>query len=163
MAKHTDYARMSLGQALALAESMSGRTRGEIAAAMGWPACNANRVFNSADDYWPSLPNLPRLCAVLGNTVLLDWAYAQALAGWMESAPLDVDAVRLLADVAALAQELGDVSREVRQSIGGESEDGRMISAKEARRIVRELRDLVGRGLLAISGLQAIADGEVRP
>ena len=51
---------MSLPAALSVAVSMSGKDADAICAAMNWSPKIGYRILNPQDDYWPSLPSLPR-------------------------------------------------------------------------------------------------------
>lgn len=138
----------SLPAALRLAFAMSDKTDDEIAAEMGWSRSTANRIFHN-QDYWPSLPTLPKLCVVLGNIVIPCWIMDNAASMWGHAQPMDAPALfkalrRMMLEVARLLEE-------------GERalEDGKIVS-QEARRILRALADVFQVGGLMIAGLQAV-------
>lgn len=131
-----DLERLGLYDALQLALSLSGKSVDDVAAEMGWGLSNANRIF-SRENYWPTLPNLARLCTVLGNTVLLEWLHAQAEACGLRFDAEDVDATGLVLALGRLFKEMSDVAKEGAEAV----KDGK-IDQGEARRILRELRDV---------------------
>ena len=152
MSTGLDLTRMSLLDALNLALVLSGKNIDHVAAEMGWQPSNARRIFSS-DDYWPTLPNLARLCVVLGNTILLDWLATQAEAGGCRLAFEALDAKGLLLSMGDMFKELGEAAAECRKALEGDQS----ISQAEARRLVRKLRDLAASVLRAISGLHPTA------
>lgn len=68
---------MTAKEALRAAKELSGLTIKEIASGLGVKAGVVKRYLRGEQDYTPSLAMLPRLCAVFGNTLLLDWLAAQ--------------------------------------------------------------------------------------
>lgn len=60
-------------EAIRLAKEESGLTEYQIATRLGVSISVVKRYLNKDDIYLPSLEMLPRLCVVLGNTLLLDW------------------------------------------------------------------------------------------
>ena len=128
---------LSLPAAMRLAVAMSGKNDMEVCKDMGWEARNGFRMLNPHDDYWPGVPSLPRLCAVLGNDVLPRWVRVQAAqAAVHQAAPLTP--VNLLADLAGLFARTGAVAKRGQASIA----DG-VISPAEARQIRRSVEDVV--------------------
>jgi|GEM_PF-1596656 len=148
-----DLSRMSLPAAFAIALSISPASRDEIEAGMGWSPDTAARIFNPSDNYWPSLPTLPRLCRVLGNSVMADWIALRAGLRPHEehTAPLDVPA--MLQGMEALMREFADITREAGAALG----DGN-LDAAEARRILREFCSLLAAASPLIAGLQAVRE-----
>lgn len=142
---------LSLMDALNLAVAKSGLTREDIAASMQWGTSHANRVF-APENYWPTLPSLGKLCAVVQNTILLDWARAQAEAGGLRFEAEKLDCTALVLRMGKLFSELGDVAR-----IGEEAIKNGNISKGEARKLIRELVDLANDTLGTINGLRSIA------
>lgn len=129
--------RLALYDVLLLASSLSGKSLDEIAAEMGWSPSNANRIY-SRDNYWPTLPNIPRLCAVLGNRKLLEWLEVQAVECGLVHEANSVDPAGLVMSLGRIMAEMGDVSRVAMEAL----EDGQ-ISRAEARKLLRELRDVM--------------------
>ena len=64
-------------EAIRLAKEVSGLTESQIAAGLGVSVSVVKRYLKKDDAYFQSLEMLPRLCAVLGNTILLDWQMRQ--------------------------------------------------------------------------------------
>lgn len=64
-------------EAIRLAKEVSGLTESQIAAGLGVSVSVVKRYLKKDDAYFPSLEMIPRLCAVLGNTILLDWQMRQ--------------------------------------------------------------------------------------
>ncbi len=138
----------SLPAAMRMAFHLSGKPEDEIAAAMSWNKSTANRIFHN-QDYWPSLPTLPKLCCVLGNAVIPRWIIDNAdflidKAHPMQAPELFRDLRKMMAETARLIEE-------------GEKalEDGRIVS-QEARRILRALAEVFQVGGMMIAGLQAV-------
>lgn len=125
---------ISVTAAMRLAVARGGLPGAELAESMGWTTSVANRILSNGD-YWPSLPTLPRLCAVLGNDIIPRWILANIPAGQKDAAPMD--AVGLIQRIGELFKEGADVAAESKAALA----DGR-LTAQEARRIMRELRDV---------------------
>ncbi|MFI3270555.1 MAG: hypothetical protein R3Y11_00395 [Pseudomonadota bacterium] len=153
---HIRLETMSLPVAFSLAVSSSVLSRETIANYMGWTPDKAARFFNKNDDYWPSLPHLPKLCHVLGNTILPEWAFSvankmhrehakgyeyahSAPQGDQRSAQEVLTVNNTLSSLTSLSKEFTDVLK-----VCGEAVLDGDIDAKEARRIVRELEQVVG-------------------
>ena len=141
---------MSLPDALNLARIQSGKTIDEIQAEMSWKPGHAQRIFYD-DSYWPSLPTIPKLCVVLGNTILLDWLQAQVEFGGLALEFEALDCLGLLRELNLLVRELGDVSVEAEKAVEDEK-----VDKAEARRICKELRDVLNKGIAILNGLEAI-------
>ncbi|BBD08428.1 phage regulatory CII family protein [Desulfovibrio ferrophilus] len=142
--------KLSLYDAIQLSVSKSGKTRDEIAAEVGWAASNANRIFSS-ENYWPSLPTVARFCVACGNTLLLDWLHSQVRLGGLKFDPEPMDAADLVLSMGRMFRELGDVAR-----VGERSVADNHISPDEARRLMRELYELIEEAMATLSGLQAL-------
>lgn len=143
---------LSLYDAIQLSISRSGKTRDEIAAEVGWSASNSNRIF-SRENYWPSLPTIARFCVACGNTLLLDWLNVQVRLGGLKFDPKPMDAKGLVLTMGRMFRELGDVAREGERAVA----DGE-ISPGEARRLTRELYQLIEEAMGALSGLHAVRE-----
>ena len=72
----SDVARLDLKDALKLAIMQSGKTPLRVAQEMGWTLHHSNHVFG-LNDYLPSARDFPRLCNVLGNTIIIDCLYGK--------------------------------------------------------------------------------------
>lgn len=143
----------SLPAAFGLAVSMSGKADYDIASAMNWSPSTASRIFCPSDDYWPSLTSLPRLCGVLGNTVLLDWIAAQAQPQAMAPAPSPLNTTELLQGLEKILREVADVTREC-----GTAAADNAVDTAEARRILRELHHLIAQATPLMAGLHALRE-----
>lgn len=138
----------SLPAALRMAFALSGKSDDEIAAQMGWSASTANRIFHN-QDYWPSLPTLPKLCLVLGNDVVPRWI--------MENAEFIMQPARPM-DAPALFKALRGMMRETAELLeqGESALNDNSIAVQEARRVLRELSDVFRVGGMMVAGLQAV-------
>jgi transcriptional regulator with XRE-family HTH domain len=138
----------SLPAALRMAFAMSGKSDDEIAAAMGWSSSTASRIFCN-QDYWPSLPTLPKLCVVLGNGIVARWI--------VDNADYTVADIKPL-DAASLFRHLRRMMRSTADLLeAGEAAltDGK-VETGEARRILRELTEIFQTGAAMLAGLQAV-------
>lgn len=135
---------MSFGSAMELAVGRSPMSREDVAFRMGWTPSFAGRIFNVGENYWPAVTSIPQLCAVLGNTDLIEWLYVQATAmlqGNFESPPDLESAEGLLLHVTGIGAELGDVLHAVEAAVVG---DG-IVQPHEAKTIIKEARDVLER------------------
>lgn len=146
-----DYRNMSLRDALHHARMLSGLSEDEVGAAMRWAPGNTSRIFGE-DNYWPTLPNIPKLCVVLGNSVLLDWLQAQAEAGGVQYDFEAMDCEALLMSLGRMFRELGDVAKAGERAVAD-----RHIDAAEARVLTRKLQALCATVVRAIGGMRPIA------
>jgi hypothetical protein len=148
-----DLRELSLLDALDLAVKLSGKSRVRIAEEMGWNWSNANRIF-SGERYWWTFEDFPRLLAVLGNTVLLDWSRVHAETGGLQRVPKNLDCPSLVLRMGVLFAELGDVAR-----VGEEAIRNSKIEKGEARQLIRELTDVANAALETVNGLRGIVAG----
>ncbi len=144
-----DYKNMSAVDAIRFAKDQSGMTAEELADKLGISAAVMHRYLRQNDGYSPSLEMIPRLCAAMGNTVLIDWLKAQAEAP--VSAPQAKSRADVLTAVARASAELGDVSR-----ILAETEKGG-INAAKAKEIRAGLEEAKKACTKAQAQLQAVA------
>ena len=72
-----DYRNMTAKEAVRAAKEESGLTAEQIARRLNVSISVIKRYLKEDDAYSPGLDMLPRFCAALGNTLLLDWAAAQ--------------------------------------------------------------------------------------
>lgn len=144
-----NLAQMSLPAAMQLAESLSGLSRDEICAAMNWSPFNGNRILNPNDPYWPSLPNIPKFCQVVGNSILLDWASSQISPEALRKTE-PMNARSFVLSLGELFKEMGDVAR-----VGGQCVEDGDVSARDAKDIMRELLDVMQKGQEMLSQLDA--------
>lgn len=148
-----DYVNMSLLDAISLAVRLSGMSNDEVGAAMDWKPGNYDRIFGSGN-YWPSLPNIPKFCVVVGNNVLIDWLHAQAHAGGVKHDFPSLDCQGLLHGMNQLMRDLGDVAKECERAVVDNH-----IQAAEATRLIKRLLSLTTDTVHTIRGLRPIAGG----
>jgi hypothetical protein len=155
--KNIDLTEMPLPDVIAQMVADSGKHRDDIAAEVGWSSSVSSRIFNPSESYWPSLPTVPRFCVACGSTLLIDWLVAQVEIGAVELEPDELDWVGLLLGLTEMEKELGDVAKEVRRAIDPKGAQGRDLSRTEAKRIIREVQDVITRGVDLIKGLRHTA------
>jgi len=136
--------------AFKLAIEQSGKPLPEIAVEMGWSESFMRRVF-STDKFFPSLADIPRFCSVLGNQVVLQWLIARATFYGVDEQHQDIDCSELLRRVNDLFAELGDVATEAREAI-----KNNVIEPQECRKLIREISDVLERGMSLISDLRLL-------
>jgi len=122
----------------------------QIAKEMGWSKSFVKRVF-SADKFFPSVADIPRFCAVLGNQVIIHWQLARATFYGLDEAHQDMDCNVLLRRVNDMFAEVGDVAAEARTSIA----DNR-LDPTECRRLIKELSDVLDGGMSLVADLRAL-------
>lgn len=144
-----DLKNMTANDAIYEAFMQSPKSREEISDETHYSYETIARYFNPNDNYQPPLRNIPTLCRVLGNTILVDWIVAQ-LDHLSESHVLTVK--RLLKGAAKLGAEVGDVFKEV-SDVAGDGE----IAPEKAMRLNGELADVENNAHEMREGLQAIA------
>ena len=156
--KNIDLTNLSLPDVISLMVSSSGKTVEEVSAEVGWSTSVAQRISNPAENYWPGLPTIPRFCVACGSTLIIDWLVAQIEIGGVDLDTDCLDWTGLLLTLTDMERELGDVAREVREAIEPDKDDGvRRISRTEAKRIIREVQDVIGKGVDLINGLRPTA------
>lgn len=152
----TDLAALSLPAVMRVAVSFSGLSDAQISARMGWNESQGYRILNPADDYWCGLPQLPKLCAVLGNSILPRWVIVRAKKEeYFSAEALDKD--RLVLDLAELFSRCGQVGVRGDEAI----QDG-LISPQEARKIRRAVEE-VARICSAMLGRLALVAAKEQP
>lgn len=143
---------ISLQAALRMALTTTTKTEDDISAEMGWSPSQQARFFKS-HDYWPALPNIPRFCRVVGNCVIPMWVMANAECEVQQASPMDV--ISLLESMSKLFLEMGTLGLVGQKSII----DGK-IDQLEAKRLLRNLRDLFTAGYEMVPRLQATIDAD---
>lgn len=146
---------MSLPAAFGMAVALSGKSHDEIESGMGWGPDNARRILCMTQNYWPSLPSLPRLCEVLGNTVIAEWVMARATASLPERHADAMGVADAMRTLDRLMRETGDVLR-----VSGDAVADGEISDTDARRVLREVMHVVPVLANFIAGLQAVRDAQ---
>lgn len=125
---------MSVKSAFHLAIANTDKTQEEIMDQMGWTPTVMSR-FLSFDGYLPSFSTIPKLCKVLGNTIIVDWLIANLESAENKHEPMD--ARDLLLAVATLAEKFGNVATECRSASLDDT-----ITIAEAKRIIRKVKTL---------------------
>jgi len=152
-----DLTNLSLPDVLQIMVSSSGKSWEEVASTCGWSPSNYNRIRDPKDDYWPTLPKLASFCVACHSTLLLDWLFAQVEMGAVE---LDFDAMDcagLIESMGHLFKDMGGVAQAGQKAIHPQGEQGSSISQAEARKVIRELVDVINECNAAISRLRPIA------
>lgn len=155
-------ANLSFASALDLALGESRLGREDVGHAMSWGVSKTSRVFSHDDNYWPSVPSIPDLCAVLGNDIILDWLRVntnELRLGRHDRAPVlsERDLLRLLSEIG---KEMGEVNKAVNDALKESSESGRKISKSESKRIIRESYDVLSRYRELVAAMRAVQEEE---
>lgn len=136
--------------AFKLAIETSDKDLPQIAKEMGWSQSLVRRVF-SAEKFFPSVADIPRLCAVIGNQVIIHWLLARATFYGLDEAHQDLDCNALLRRVNDLFAEVGDVATEARESVKNNT-----LEPKECRRLIKEISHVLDKGMSLVSDLRAL-------
>lgn len=136
--------------AFKLAIEKSGRPLPEIARDMVWSKSFVRRVF-CAEKFFPSVVDIPKFCAVLGNQVIIHWLLARATFYGLDETHQDMDCNALLRRVNDIFAEVGDVAAEARTSI-----DDNKLEPTECRRLIKELSDVLDKGMSLVADLRAL-------
>ncbi|WP_243546347.1 phage regulatory CII family protein [Pseudodesulfovibrio tunisiensis] len=152
-----DLTTLALPDVLQLMVTSSGRSWETVANMVGWGPANVNRIRDAKDDYWPTLPKLARFCSACRSTLVLDWIGAQVEIGAVELEVAALDCVSLLDSLGDLFREMGEVAKAGGDAVHDDGDKGCHISQREARQIIRELVDVINRGMLMVSRLRPIA------
>lgn len=150
--KDSELLKLSLGDVIEMHVRRSGKSWDEVGALMGWGPSQTSRVRDKSDNYWFSLPNLGAFCLHTRCTLILEWALASAQAGGVRRDFADMDCQTLVFSLGGLFRELGDVARVGERAVA----DG-AIQQAEARRLIRELYDVIERAMEAVAGLRGPA------
>ena len=78
------FHKMEASEAFSLAARESGLPFPVICKRMSWSKSYGRRVFRN-EKFYPSFADLPRWCAVVGNTIVLQWALARATTHGLEA------------------------------------------------------------------------------
>lgn len=128
--------------ALAIAYSLTDLTHEEIAEKMGKGIETIRRWFNPEDDYNPPIPLLPKLCRVIGNTILIEWICEHADGHYVytvcDRANASLDVL-----VAELTKEFSDVLKADSAARLAPKRDGSAYRPTELETMARELEDLI--------------------
>ena len=143
-----DLKNMTGTEAFQLAKDESALTTDEIAERLNVSPSVIKRYLKSGDSYLPGLEMLPRLCAVLGNTILLQWLETQVEAK-EETIPPAQSRAEVLTSVARASVALGDVQRILVEA--------KVIAPHHARGIRSALNDVITECRTAQEALQPLA------
>lgn len=125
---------MSVKAAFQLSIAQSNKTQEEIMDQMGWTPAITSRFF-SFDGYLPTYSSIPKLCHVLGNTVIIDWLNENLEP--IEKVVDPINAQELLISIIKLAEKMGKVAEESR--IAAQDD---FISQNDAKKIIKKVRVL---------------------
>ncbi|NDV20980.1 hypothetical protein GO013_16330 [Pseudodesulfovibrio sp. JC047] len=148
---------LALPDVLQIMVTGSGQTWEDVATTCGWSPANVNRIRDPRQNYWPTLPKISLFCVACTSTLLLDWLYAQVEIGAVDLDLAAMDCTALLASMGELFSEMGDVAKAGNSALHPESEGGCSITNTEARKIIRELIDVINKSNEAISRLRPLA------
>lgn len=140
--------RLEAVDAFKLAVEESGLSLPEIAKGMDWSMPQARRVF-SAEQYFPSFPDLPRFCAVVGNLTVVHWLLAKATFYGVDEQHQSLDCADLLLRVTEIFSDVGTVAEEARKAVADNK-----LEACELRRLIRELSELLACGMALVGDLR---------
>ena len=135
-------------EAFQLAKDESALTTEEIAERLNVSPSVIKRYLKSGDNYLPGLEMIPRLCAVLGNNILLQWLEAQVEAE-EKAAPPAQNRAEVMASVIRAGAALGDVQRIL--------VDAQVIVPHHARKIRSALNGVITECRTAKESLQPLA------
>lgn len=138
---------ISLKAAVKLCLATTPKSEDEIGAEMGWTPAQQARFFTSKD-YWPALPNLPRLCRAVGNHTLPLWVIANADFLLEESTPMD--AVSLFRSLGDLFGQMGALAQEATAAM-----EDKTVDQLEAKRLLRRMSEIFSIAYIMVPRLQA--------
>lgn len=146
-----DLKNMDSWEAIRFAIEWSGKTRKEVASALGMNVGHINRYCSREDPHEPSLSMIRRLCLVLGNTVLLKWVEAK-LDTSEAHFPAPENRAQVLTAIARAVAALGEANH-----LAAETEE-RGITPADAREIRSALLDVIGEARFVMGMLQHLAE-----
>lgn len=155
MATHTEgevksLARLDAVDVFKLAIERSGKPVTQVAKEMKWGEPFARKVFSTAK-FFPSFSELPRFCAVVGNTIVAQWIQLRAMTAGLEDAHEAVTCESLIGRIGELFAEMGDVGQR-----GSEAIRDFKLEPREIRSIIRELNDVIDKGMDLVADLRAM-------
>lgn len=122
----------------------------EICRLMGWSESFARRVF-STDKFYPSIEDLPRFCAIVGNPIIIQWLLAKAAFYGLNPEHQTVDCRALLLRVTDIFAEVGDVATEARTAV-----QDNLLQPAELRRLLSALQTVLEDGMTLVGDLRAM-------
>jgi hypothetical protein len=143
-------ARLDAVDVFKLAVDRSEKGLPQVAREMGWSDSHARRVF-STDRYFPSFEDLPRFCAVVGNTIIVQWLQVRAMTYGFQPQPQAVTCETLVQRIAELFSEMGDVGQK-----GADAIKDHILEPREIRSVIRELNDVVDKCMDLVADLRAM-------
>lgn len=144
-----DLSKMSLPAATKLAVALSGLSDDDIIARAGWSTGVGRRILNMSDNYWPSLPNVVKFCHAVGNTTLIDWLKEQTVCT-ISTIDAPITASELVLSMGELFESMGTLA-----SDGGKAVADNQLDAKEARVLLRRVRNVMSQSARMLSQLEA--------
>lgn len=150
-----DLGRMPFESILPMMETRSRLTREEIARGMRESLSVINRSFDPAADYFFRIHRVPFLCHLLEDDLLIRWlaaryAFLRRNAG-TEPAAAPLSAGEGLLALAALMREVGEAAAAIEEG----ARDGD-FNLMEARRVKRELLDVVSKAFAILAGIEGV-------
>ncbi|WP_302413475.1 hypothetical protein [uncultured Desulfovibrio sp.] len=140
--------KLEAAEAFTLAAQASGLPFPEICNRMRWSKSFGRRVFRS-EKFYPSFADLPRWCAVVGNTIVLQWALARATTHGLEAEFARVDCQALLLRITEMFADAGTVAARTREAVGDN-----LLQPQELRAVVHGLDALIEGGLDLLGDLR---------
>ena len=149
-----DFRLMDFHEALRLAVELSGKPPKLVGDLMGYKDGTWDRIYSSPETYCFGIDDVPRFCAIVGNTLLPDWMHVKAHELGVQHAFPTLDVGGLLRDLNALTRDLGATAAECESAL----ESGK-IDKNAARRLRKRLRALCSDAVHTDRGLRSIANG----
>ena len=129
-----------------------GKSTSGIMNAAGYSPSHWNRIFDSNEDYWPSLLKSVDLMRACSSTLLLDWMRVQVEAGGGGPKLEEMDCEQLVRSLGAVFARMGRLAES-----GGRAVSDGEINKTEARDLIRKLLDLINDSLGMLNGLRPLA------
>lgn len=139
--------------AFRLAASQSGKSANQICQEMGWQPTFARRIF-SIEKFYPSFADIPKFCRVVGNTIVIDWLKANAMADKKLCPHKIQNCLDLAQDVLTLAESTGKLSTTAKEAILDGS-----IEHEEKIVIIKVLQKLLKEGAEMLHALKEMRNG----
>ena len=133
--------KLEAAEAFTLAAQARGPAVPENSNSQRWRNRHGRRVLRSAQIY-PSFADLPRWCAVVGNTIVLQWALARATTHGLEAEFARVDCQALLLRITEMFADAGTVAARTREAVGDN-----LLQPQELRAVVHGLDARIDGGL----------------
>lgn len=131
------FHKLEASEAFSMAARASGIPFPEICKRMDWSKSYGRRVFRN-EKFYPSFADLPRWCAVVGNTIVLQWALARATTHGLEDQFDHVDCQALLLRITDMFADAGAVAARTRDAVADN-----LLQPHELRAVVNGLDALI--------------------